>query len=109
MHRSVTSARIANRHPHCWLPLKRGCKRRSPAPQNSRVRAFLVTRVGQLPAARYASSTEALMRPREFTVMPLEAAQARTAAGSKPLKSLDGFSVGAEARRPPEVLRATET
>jgi hypothetical protein len=52
-----------------------------------------VAGVSQLPAARYASMTSSLMRPRGETVTPLAAAHARTAALSTPLK--DGLPVAA--------------
>src|SRR4051794_24795012 len=65
-------------------------------------------RGGQLPAARYRSTTSALMRPRGETSIPCPFAQARTAAGSKPEKA--GFA-GRAPRRPPlaETFRAART
>src|SRR5687768_13471120 len=53
---------------------------------------------GQLPAARYASITSSLMRPRGETVRPLAAAHARTAAVSTPLKA--ALALSAALRRP---------
>ncbi len=59
-----------------------------------------------MPAARYCSMTSLLIRPRGETLIPLPAAQARTAAGSTSEKA--GWDARA-LRRPPETLRAAWT
>src|SRR4051794_24625390 len=81
--------------------LRRTRQQGAPAPWSGSG-AYRLLGSGQWPAARYASITSALMRPRGETSMPFPFAQARTAAGSTAAKA--GLARAADWRREPETL-----